>query len=168
MEFLANVILFSELKRLNISSFKFRRRLLQYGISGFVFLHQLSNTLGGSPFALRSKVDEMVDEMLERGVIQHFRSPWASPIVLVAKKDGTSRFCVAYRRLNDAPTKDVHPLMKHWTHLQIIVIFRHLAWPLGIGRWVWRHFTGENGFVRHNKETSLRNCSFTITQAASR
>ena len=62
------------------------------------------------PFALRSKVDEMVDEMLERGVIQHSHSPWASPIVLVAKKDGTMRFCVDYRRLNAASKKDVHPL----------------------------------------------------------
>ena len=43
------------------------------------------------PFALRSKVDNMT-EMLEQSIIQPSQSPWANPIVLVAKKDGTTRF----------------------------------------------------------------------------
>ena len=62
------------------------------------------------PFALRSKVDSMTEEMLEQGVIQPSQSPWASPIVLVAKKDGTTRFCVDYRRLNAVTKLDVFPL----------------------------------------------------------
>ena len=41
-----------------------------------------------TPFALRSKVDEMVKEMMEQGVVQPSHSPWVSPIVLVKKKDG--------------------------------------------------------------------------------
>ena len=32
--------------------------------------------------------------------------PWASPIVLAKKKDGTARFCVDFRRLNDCTRKD--------------------------------------------------------------
>ena len=36
------------------------------------------------PFALRGKVDSLVDDMLEQGVITPSSSPWASPIVLVA------------------------------------------------------------------------------------
>ena len=63
-----------------------------------------------TPFALRSKVDEMVKEMMEQGVVQPSHSPWASPIVLVKKKDGGTRFCVDFRRLNAITKQDVFPL----------------------------------------------------------
>ena len=43
-------------------------------------------------FALREKVNQMVDDMLKQGVIQESKSPWASPIVLVKKKDGDLTF----------------------------------------------------------------------------
>ena len=62
------------------------------------------------PFALRSKVDSLVEDMLSQGVITPSSSPWASPIVLVAKKDSSTRFCVDYRRLNAVTKLDVHPL----------------------------------------------------------
>ena len=62
------------------------------------------------PFALHSKVEEMVTAILDQGVIQPSHSPCASPIVLVSKKDGSTRFCVDYRRLNAATIMDVYPL----------------------------------------------------------
>lgn len=54
----------------------------------------------------------MVDNMRKQGVVQLSVSPWASPIVLVPKKDGTYRFCVDFRRLNAVTKKDVYPLAR--------------------------------------------------------
>ena len=56
------------------------------------------------------KEEECVAEMLTGGQIEASDSPWSSPVVLVTKKDGGTRFCVDYRQLNDATTKDTYPL----------------------------------------------------------
>lgn len=37
------------------------------------------------------------------------QSPWASPIVLVKKKNGSLRFCVNYWKLNKITRKDAYP-----------------------------------------------------------
>ena len=62
------------------------------------------------PYAYRNETKAQVEGMLQQGVIQPSSSPWASPIVLVKKKDGTFRFCVDYRKLNSVTKKDAHPL----------------------------------------------------------
>ena len=48
--------------------------------------------------------------MLRDEVIRPSTSPWASLVVMVKKKDGSMRFCVDFRRMNDATIKDAHPL----------------------------------------------------------
>ena len=62
------------------------------------------------PFAARDAEDQIIDEMLEAGVIEPSNSPWASPVCLVKKNDDTYRFCVDYRRVNGVSKKDVYPL----------------------------------------------------------
>ncbi len=62
------------------------------------------------PIAKQEIEREEVQKMLDRGVIELCQSSWVSPVVLVTKKDGTTRFCVDYRKLNDVTKKDAYPL----------------------------------------------------------
>lgn len=51
-----------------------------------------------------------MQQMLCQGVIHPSQSPWAAVVVMVNKKDGSSRFCIDYRGLNDSTIKYAHPL----------------------------------------------------------
>src|SRR3569833_2854577 len=69
------------------------------------------------PFSKRAVVKDHIDRMLADNIIKPTNSPWGSPIVLASKKDGTQRFCVDYRQLNEATTKDV------FLFLRVVVFF---------------------------------------------
>lgn len=58
----------------------------------------------------REIIDNQLEEMLQNGIIRKSQSPWASPVVLVKKKDGSHRFCVDYRKLNAVTKKSSYPL----------------------------------------------------------
>ena len=65
-----------------------------------------------TPFCHKEKISQLVNDVLEKKVIQPSSSAWVSPIVLVPKKDGTQHFCVDYRRVNAVTKKDVYPLSR--------------------------------------------------------
>ncbi|MCG8112852.1 MAG: RNase H-like domain-containing protein [Candidatus Thiodiazotropha taylori] len=54
-----------------------------------------------APRAFASEEDKIIEEQLKSGVIRESTSPWASPLVYVRKKDGGTRPCVDYRKLNE-------------------------------------------------------------------
>lgn len=62
------------------------------------------------PFSERAKVREMIGELLANGIIQESQSAYASPIVLVRKKNSEYRLCVDYRALNKKTIKDSYPM----------------------------------------------------------
>ena len=58
------------------------------------------------------EVKKLLQDMLKKHVITPSTSPWASPIVLVQKKDGSTRFCVDYPKVNSVTRKDTYPIPK--------------------------------------------------------
>ena len=62
------------------------------------------------PHAYRETIKSELEEMEQCGIIEPSTSEWASPVVLVKKKDGTWRFCVDYRRLNSVSRDDAYPM----------------------------------------------------------
>ena len=72
--------------------------------------HPIKQPVQRLPVQMNKEISHQIDDMLQKDVVQPSSSPWASGIVMVQKKDGTKRFCVDYRKLNDVTTKDAYPL----------------------------------------------------------
>ena len=93
------------------------------------------------------KEEACVTEMLTGGQIEASDSPWSSPVVLVTKKDGGTRFCVDYGQLNDATVKDAYPLPRIDDTLDMLAgkqwlkqfKFPTWTWPAATGRF---HYLG--------------------------
>ena len=67
------------------------------------------------PYAVRPEFAKQLKDMQQSGVIRHSSSLWASPVMMVRKKDGSHQFCVHYRlcdqaRLGAIPTYRVYQL----------------------------------------------------------
>ncbi|CAC5382192.1 unnamed protein product [Mytilus coruscus] len=63
-----------------------------------------------APLNQRKIIDKAIEELLEANIIRKSRSAWAAPIIIVSKKDKTSRMCVDYRSLNAASKIYFFPL----------------------------------------------------------
>nr|ABA96448.2 retrotransposon protein, putative, unclassified, expressed [Oryza sativa Japonica Group]BAG99806.1 unnamed protein product [Oryza sativa Japonica Group] len=60
--------------------------------------------------ALKDEIEKQISDMLSSGVIQHSQSPFASPAILVKKKNGTWRLVIDYRQLNAITVKTKYPV----------------------------------------------------------
>ncbi|KAJ4801510.1 polyprotein [Rhynchospora pubera] len=56
------------------------------------------------------EIEKIVEELLKNSLIQESSSPYASPVLLVKKKDGGWRMCVDFRRLNSQTVKNKFPI----------------------------------------------------------
>ena len=63
-----------------------------------------------SAWKARTIMQTQVNDMLESGLIEISNSAWSFPVVLILKSDGTWRFCVDYRGLNEVTIRNVYPL----------------------------------------------------------
>ena len=117
----------------------------------------------------RQVIETEIDQMLTDGVIEPSSSPWASPVTLVPKKDGTWRFCVDYRGLNERTKKDRFPL----PHVQDVFdnagkgrVFSTL--DLKSGYWqlpVAAEDQEKTAFICHRGQFSYKRVSFGLANA---
>lgn len=58
----------------------------------------------------RKEFNGIIKELIQRRIVEESPSNWASPVVLVKKKDETLRLCIDYRELNKVTHQDSYPL----------------------------------------------------------
>ena len=63
-----------------------------------------------APYALNQCIKDEIKSMLQMGIIEPSSSPYASPVVIVKKADGSNRFCIDYRKLNRITVFDAEPI----------------------------------------------------------
>jgi len=65
-------------------------------------------------------IEEHIKKMEKEGVIEESTSAWNSPVILVKKKDGTLRFCVDFRALNEKTVIEAYPLPRIDNYLDVL------------------------------------------------
>ena len=57
-----------------------------------------------------NEIHNQLEQMRENDNVRPICSPWAARVILVEKKDKSSRFAVDYKGLNDITRKDANPI----------------------------------------------------------
>ena len=114
-------------------------------------------------------MDQLVEEMMQQGVVVLSASPWASPVVLVRKKDGGMRFCVDYRKLNRATKLDEYPLPRIDDTLDMLSGAQHFTTlDLASGYWqvpVDQTSQEKTAFITHSGLYEFRKMPFGLVNA---
>ena len=79
------------------------------------------------PLALIQEVREHLNEMMEIGAIRPSKSPFSSNVVIVRKKDGSIRFCIDYRKLNQRTIKDAQAIPRVDDTLHLLAGSKYLS-----------------------------------------
>ena len=98
------------------------------------------------PHAYRETVQKELAEMEKDGVIEPSTSEWASPIVLVPKKDGSLRMCVDYRRLNSVSEADAYPMPRIDDLIDRLGDAKYIT-TLDLTRGYWQVYTGSTAIT---------------------
>ena len=69
------------------------------------------------PVHLQKPMRELIDNMIKNNIVKKSSSPWASPVVMVTKPDGSYRFCIDYTKLNNISLNESFPLPNIEEHL---------------------------------------------------
>ena len=72
------------------------------------------------PLPHQPAITEQTSEMLRQGLIEPAISEWTSNVILAKKMDGSMRICIDYRRLNEASRKDLYPLHRFDSYLDVM------------------------------------------------
>ena len=85
-------------------------------------------------------IDKEIDDMLAMGVIERSEAPYASPLVLVKKPDGSYRVCVNFKELNKITVFDPEPMMSPNDIFpnQGVSFIARLTFVKDIGLFPWR------------------------------
>ena len=86
------------------------------------------------PYTVRREIARQLDEMQAKNIIKPSNSPWASPVVLVRKRDGSHRICVNYCKLNSVTKADTYPLPRIEDLLDQLRKAKYFSTPLAFGR----------------------------------
>ena len=115
-----------------------------------------------TPFAAREEIARQLHQMQQQGVISPSTSPWASPVVLVRKKDGSLRFCIDFRKLNAITKPDVFPLPRIDDLSDQLGKSRYFSTlDLAAGYWqVQMHSSSKEktAFITHKDSMNLMSC----------
>ena len=89
---------------------KLKDRVVQLHIDPNV--KPVAQVIRRTPFSLRSKVEEKVQELINLAIIKPATgpTPWVNPVVVVSKSGGDIRLCIDMRRANEAILRERHPI----------------------------------------------------------